>query len=147
MDEVINSDLRSTTKLVLLILSTHMNNDGNNCWPSFRLIAKKCTLSRDTVIKHISEAIEKGWLRKKERYRDNGDQTSNQYFPLIPAGSSPPLLPSRTGTLQRPILSSQAVLEYYSNNSINNSINKIHIDENLSAEEHREKMRKIVGSK
>ena len=74
----------STVRLVLLVLFTHMNGDGSNCFPGVRMIATKSGLHRTTVMKAIQEAEADGWIAidKRRGGKQGGDY--HYYHPLIP---------------------------------------------------------------
>ena len=98
-DAVRKSDLPPTTKQVLVALSCYMKSNGQDCWPSYQLIAKDISRNRSTVIKHIQVAVELGWIIKKTRYDEHGDNTSNAYFPIIPGSG---LVKQPPGSLMQP---------------------------------------------
>ncbi len=54
--QVLQSELPSSTKLVLLALSDHMEPDGGGCFPSVRLLARECSLHTETVSQHLQLA-------------------------------------------------------------------------------------------
>lgn len=87
---VLESDLESTTKLVLLVIGSHMNQHGKGAFPSYATIAKCASLGRSTAIKHVEKALEAGWIRKKSRTKlDRADgkvkHDSNEYEITYPA--------------------------------------------------------------
>lgn len=53
-----------TTRAVLLVLSTHMDEQGGSCFPSADLLAKETRLSKRAVVKHIQFAIAEGWIER-----------------------------------------------------------------------------------
>jgi hypothetical protein len=65
-------------KIILLKLAD-IANDSGVCWPSVRLLASSCGVSRRTVQRHLNEFVEQGLLIITERTRENGSQTSNLY--------------------------------------------------------------------
>lgn len=73
---ILDSDLSFTTKGVLLILSTYMNDHGEGAYPSQKTLARKGTVSQRTIRDHIKIAVEKGWLVKRKH--GYGDQRNNQ---------------------------------------------------------------------
>lgn len=82
---VLESDCESTTKYVLLVVGTYMNQHGSGAFPSYNTIADSASLGRSTVIKHIDIASTKGWIRKIVRPKGNQDNETNLYeisFPL-----------------------------------------------------------------
>jgi len=113
---VTKSNLEGTTKLVLLVIGTYMNQHGDGAFPSYKTIASGASLNRATVIRHVEAAVAAGWLQKRNRVRLNGssgrlEADSNTYlisFPVVAQDDQgsrteqPPLVaendhPSRTG--------------------------------------------------
>jgi hypothetical protein len=91
---VVDSSLEPTTKLVLLVIGTHMNMHGKGAFPSYATIAAGTSLNRATVIRHVDVAIRQGWLTKQERMRPAGaggkpERDSNLYaisYPVVAQG-------------------------------------------------------------
>lgn len=52
----------STQRHVLLTLSLHMNRTGGSCFPSTKTLARETGLSERTVVTHLGEAAEAGWI-------------------------------------------------------------------------------------
>lgn len=97
---ILHSDLPATTKLVLLVLSCHMTDVGDSCFPSMRTIARETGLSRRAVITHIKKARAAGWLRVQKRKSRNGEHFANNYLVAVPApiaGGEPQSLPPVEG--------------------------------------------------
>ncbi len=113
---VTKSSLEGSTKLVLLVIGTYMNQHGDGAFPSYRTIAAGASLNRATVIRHVEIAVSQGWLKKRSRVRVVGgsgriEADSNTYqiaFPVVAQDDQgsrtehPPLVaqddhPSRTG--------------------------------------------------
>ena len=63
---LLKSDLPATTRHVLLTISCFMNDVGGGCYPTQEQLAEATGLSDRAVRKHIDEAVEAGWLVKKE---------------------------------------------------------------------------------
>lgn len=82
------SDLPSTTRLVLLILSLRMDpKDGGNCYPGVRLIAQEANLNKDTVTTHLAKAEDEGWVNRERRGPEAGQAwRGTLYQPRIPEG-------------------------------------------------------------
>jgi hypothetical protein len=59
-----NTKLSSTEKLVMLALADHANDEGKSVYPSQQTLSRKTGLARATVNKHISELVDKGYLRR-----------------------------------------------------------------------------------
>jgi len=64
---ILESDLSSTTRLVLLVLSCHMNSLGQGAYPSVRTLARETGLSRKAVMEHLTRARKAGWIVVGER--------------------------------------------------------------------------------
>lgn len=71
-------DVAPSTKLILLALADHADNDGV-CWPGVKSVAEKCRLSKQSVRYHIRALIERGLVGSTPRVRKNKSQTSNSY--------------------------------------------------------------------
>lgn len=56
---------KSTTRHVLLALSLYMSPKGDSCFPSIDTLASDTGLSRKSVIAHLQEAAELGWVTKR----------------------------------------------------------------------------------
>jgi DNA-binding transcriptional ArsR family regulator len=67
----------SLSKLVLLKLADHANEDGE-CWPSVKVIAEQCELSRRSVQYHLRDLEGRGFITSQKQF--NGElQSSNLY--------------------------------------------------------------------
>lgn len=88
---ILESELPSTVKLVLLALGCHMSQMGESCYPSMRLLAKECSLSLPSVCKQIALAAERGWLRIDQHGLKGQKWRRNEYFPAWPQGVQPGL--------------------------------------------------------
>ena len=53
------------TRLVLLVLSLHMDRGGESCFPAIRTLMKETGLSNKSVIRHIHLAERAGWIEKE----------------------------------------------------------------------------------
>lgn len=88
---VTKSNLEGSTKLVLLVIGTYMNQHGDGAFPSYKTIAAGASLNRATVIRHVETAVSQGWLKKRSRVRVVGgsgriEADSNTYqiaFPVV----------------------------------------------------------------
>ena len=67
----------SARKLVLLKLADNANDNGE-CFPSFQYIADQCEMSKRSVMRHIQELEELGYVIKIHRMNEYG-QSSNLY--------------------------------------------------------------------
>ena len=55
---------------------THLHTREGTCYPAIGTIAKELHLSVSTVKRAISDLEENGFIRKKQRWRDNGGRSS-----------------------------------------------------------------------
>lgn len=81
---VARSDLKATTKLVLLTISLHMNELGENAFASQETIATEASLSRKAVVEHIGIAVKKGWLVARKHGFAGRRWNHNEYRPRWP---------------------------------------------------------------
>ncbi len=72
-----------TQKLILLKLSDNASDEGV-CWPSMQKIATQCQCTRRTVVSHINQLVELGWLTITYRYKSDGSKNSNMYQLTLP---------------------------------------------------------------
>lgn len=82
---VCESNLKATTRHVLLTLSLHMNERGGSCFPSVDTLAAETSLNRATVIRQLQIAEATGWLHVT---RSVG-RTSNRYEAVVPPKLEP----------------------------------------------------------
>lgn len=66
-----------TTRHTLHGLSMFMDEQGGSCFPSIRKLATITGLSRSTVIPHLEQAVEDGWI--KRRSKKSGGQAWRRY--------------------------------------------------------------------
>ena len=85
-----DSELRSTTKLVLFVLSTYMDNDGRECYPSIRLLSTNSGLSRTSLSHHLDVAQSAGWIYKIKRKSETSTWQNNEYLATIGGKASGP---------------------------------------------------------
>jgi len=83
-----NTDLKASTKMVLLALCDNASDEGM-CFPSIKTTAKKCSMSTRSVQGHIAKLIEKGYLKKTER-----EGRSSIYFIADPCKVCTPANPA-----------------------------------------------------
>lgn len=101
-------------KLVLVAMADGADEYGVY-WSGYTTLAKKTSLDRSTVIRHVDGLIKGGYIRKTRRFKYNGEDRSNLYclnlgevvaedHPLVADCDSPPSskLPPPSGKLQRP---------------------------------------------
>ena len=78
-----DSKLKSTTKLLGLIMSTYMNKDGHNCFPSTSTLASGSDLSQNSVCTHLKILVHEGWIKKVAHHKSGKGWKSNEYIPFI----------------------------------------------------------------
>ena len=76
METKVGNPLR---KLVLIKLADNANDKGE-CWPSYQHIADQCEISRRSVINHIKDLVEAGFLRVVHRKGEHKPNASNLYI-------------------------------------------------------------------
>jgi len=67
---------------VYLCLCRHADYDTNDCYPSYQTIAKKCGVSRPTVINHCKRLAQLGYIETEHNFNSNGDFMSNTFYLL-----------------------------------------------------------------
>ena len=75
-------------KLVLIKLADNASDIGE-CWPSYKHIADQCEISKRSVITHIKNLEEMGFLRVEHRDGKFYKNSSNMYHLTIGAGAAP----------------------------------------------------------
>ena len=76
--QIYAADLPSRAVSDYHCLFQHMNQEMG-CFPAISTICEETGLSRSTVKRSLNDLMKAGFLRKTERYRTNGSQTSNLY--------------------------------------------------------------------
>jgi Helix-turn-helix domain len=76
----------STTRLVLLAISTHMTIEGKSAFPSYECLARETGLSTRSVGEHVRRAEAWGWLRREEGLAGPSGWPRVLYYPAIPPG-------------------------------------------------------------
>lgn len=77
------SELKTTTRCMLLTMATFLNRQGGGCFPSQEILAKMCGTSVPTIKRSVREAKDAGFLRV-ERQVTNGIKRGNIYHPTFP---------------------------------------------------------------
>ena len=72
-------DIPATTKMVLMALADHADDDGV-CWPGIKGVSEKCGLNPRSVRRHISRLCHMGLIESVPRYRSDGSRTSNLFI-------------------------------------------------------------------
>lgn len=81
-----SSELPHRARTVYMYLRDRADQDGK-CYPAIGTIAKELKLSRSTVKRAISDLEKSGYLRREQRWRENGGKSSNMFY-LTKADSS-----------------------------------------------------------
>lgn len=76
--EIYKVDLPHRAVAVYLYLSDRANKEGT-CFPAIKTIAKDLSMSVSTVKRAISDLERNGFIRKKQRWRENGGRSSLLY--------------------------------------------------------------------
>lgn len=97
---VCQSDLKPTTKHVLLTLATYAGRQGEAVFPSVMQLVADTGLGESTVREHLKKAKASGWLETQPRHDGSGRQTSNLYHLAVPAGEGPGAGGSPSGQLE-----------------------------------------------
>jgi hypothetical protein len=80
------------SRSVLVSVANWADPHGGNCYPSIKRIAEDVEVSQRTIQRHLKRLEALGFLKRVERLRDDGSQSSNGFeFP----GYEPPLLSYR----------------------------------------------------
>ena len=75
-------ELSARAKQVLVYLHDRANQNGES-WYAINTIAKELCLSRSSVKRAMSELIQRGKIKKRARFRENGGNTSNLYSLIV----------------------------------------------------------------
>jgi hypothetical protein len=73
-----------STRLVLFVLSLHMTQRGERCFPSQKLIATRSALSERAVRDHLNRAQAARWIGIYRKRREGQAWYVNEYVALIP---------------------------------------------------------------
>ncbi len=128
---VLKTQLPSTTKFVLLALACHMNDFGEDCFPSVELLCAETGLSNRAVISHLQKAIEAGWITVFKHGYGGRRWARNEYhigWPELEEGSERRSLPQdneavNVATRGSERSDNEAVNVVHTNSSINSSKN------------------------
>lgn len=117
-----DNNLSFHAKGIALYLNTFMNDSHDFAYPSISTIQENMSIgSRSTVVKYLSELVEKGWLTKEKRY-----SKSVIYHTAIPENffsSPPPVLVREMDSISPPRVL-PVVHHMDSNKQENNQLNK-----------------------
>lgn len=73
--KIFESELPHRAVAVYLYLKNRSNKEGT-CYPAIGTIAKELHLSNSTVKRAITDLEKDGYIRKKQRWRENGGRSS-----------------------------------------------------------------------
>lgn len=73
-----NMQLSMRATLVINYLINRSNKELT-CFPAIKTIAKDCNISTRTVQRALKDLLDAGVIKKENRYRENGGQSSNLY--------------------------------------------------------------------
>jgi hypothetical protein len=93
---ILASDLPSTTKLVLMALSTHLNKETGFAFPSIRMLMEETSLGSEAVVKHIADARRGGWIEISNHGYQDQRWARKSYRPRIPVNLKEGVSPSKT---------------------------------------------------
>lgn len=68
------------SKILLYWLADHHNAETNKCFPSLSRLSKLCEISKRSVQNHLQNLKACGLISVEHSYRDDGQQTSNNYL-------------------------------------------------------------------
>lgn len=119
-------DLRSTTKLVAMVLHYHMDNNSGECFPSEELIAKESGLSIRCVVMHIKKLKQNFYISIKKEKGGQG-WNRNMYKALLRPAYAALSLDEESATDAKGHANDgqKVVQEMHSNSSINSPYNSI----------------------
>lgn len=84
---ILSTNLQATTKHVLMVISTHMNDMGGGCYPSVKTIAELASLSERSVCTHVEIAAKAGWLAVEKHGFNGQGWARHEYKALWPEGT------------------------------------------------------------
>src|SRR5476649_1074544 len=81
---LLRAPMEPSTKLILLALSTYMNDHGEGCYPSVEQLCKDTSLSERSVFYHLKKAESEGFLVKDKRELSGRKWAANEYRAALP---------------------------------------------------------------
>ena len=81
-----DSDLPSSSKLVLHTLADHMNIKGKSCFPTQEQISREASLNPKTVRSHLERCEAEGWIMRYPNRLDGQDFWNYGYIARLPDG-------------------------------------------------------------
>jgi len=89
VEQIYKFDMTQRGRNVITYLINRANKEDLTCFPAVKTIARECSISPKTVRRALKDLLDLGLLKKEERWRDNGGQSSNLYT-LVLDGKTPP---------------------------------------------------------
>lgn len=86
---ICKSDLPAPSRHVALVLSLHMSELGDSCYPSQARLVRETGLSRRTVQRHLDKLEEEGWIEHhgwKTWESPGGEQKTKRWRAVLPRG-------------------------------------------------------------
>lgn len=74
-----DESIKGNEKLLMLAIADNANDTGV-CFPSWNMLMKKTSMSRNSLAKWLGVLEDKGVLFRKQRSRSNGSKTSNKFL-------------------------------------------------------------------
>ena len=74
-----HSNVKPTTKLILLVLSNYMDENGQGAYPNVKTLAINLNLSERSIYRHINEAVASNLIIRKKRHLKGRQWSSNEY--------------------------------------------------------------------
>jgi hypothetical protein len=74
-------DLPISAKVVVTVITFHLNRDDRNAFPAIRTIARIAGLNRSTVLEAIDALERRGHLAVTRKFKSNGGKASSVYEP------------------------------------------------------------------
>lgn len=81
---IVESDLIPSVRLTALVLSLHMSERGDSCFPSIATLAAETAQSESTVKRSLTALESAGWITRERARRPNGSDTSTRYTATVP---------------------------------------------------------------
>lgn len=81
-----------------MVISVHMNDMGEGCYPSVKRISELASLSERSVCTHIEEAGNLGWLIVQKHGFNGQGWARHEYRPAWPEGTEGDSAPTDKGT-------------------------------------------------
>ena len=73
-------ELSSKAVSVYLYLCERAEKETKSCFPSMKTIGRDLHMSLASVKRSINELEKKAYIKKENRFRENGGKSSNLYF-------------------------------------------------------------------